>query len=37
MRLAEPHAALECREYPTIEIGRSRVNLGCAIAIYVTD
>ena len=27
-RLAEVHAALECREYATIEIGRSRIILG---------
>ena len=36
-RLAETHAALECREYPTIEIGHSRAILGCVIAIYIED
>jgi flavin reductase (DIM6/NTAB) family NADH-FMN oxidoreductase RutF len=36
-RLAEAHAALECREYTTIEIGRSRIILGRVVAIYVED
>jgi flavin reductase (DIM6/NTAB) family NADH-FMN oxidoreductase RutF len=36
-RLAEAHAALECREYATIEIGRSRIILGRVVAIYVED
>jgi len=36
-RLAEAHAALECREYATMEIGRSRIILGRVVAIYVED
>lgn len=36
-RLAEAHAALECREHSTIEIGRSRIILGRVVAIYVED
>ena len=36
-RLAEAHAALECREYTTIEIGRSRIILGRVVEIYVDD
>jgi flavin reductase (DIM6/NTAB) family NADH-FMN oxidoreductase RutF len=36
-RLAEVHAALECREFTTMEIGRSRIILGQVVAIYVED
>jgi flavin reductase (DIM6/NTAB) family NADH-FMN oxidoreductase RutF len=36
-RLAEAHAALECREYTTLEIGRSRIILGRVVSIYVED
>lgn len=36
-RLLEAHAALECRELQTIEIGRSRIVLGQVVAIYVED
>jgi flavin reductase (DIM6/NTAB) family NADH-FMN oxidoreductase RutF len=36
-RIAEAHAALECREYTTMEIGRSRIILGRVAAIYVED
>jgi flavin reductase (DIM6/NTAB) family NADH-FMN oxidoreductase RutF len=36
-RLAEAHAALECREHTTLEIGRSRIILGRVVAIYVED
>jgi len=36
-RLAEAHAALECREFTTMEIGRSRIILGRVVAIYVED
>jgi flavin reductase (DIM6/NTAB) family NADH-FMN oxidoreductase RutF len=36
-RLAEAHAALECREYTSMEIGRSRIILGRVVAIYVED
>jgi flavin reductase (DIM6/NTAB) family NADH-FMN oxidoreductase RutF len=36
-RLAEAHAALECREYTTLEIGRSRIILGRVVSIYVDD
>ena len=36
-RLAEAHAALECREHTTIEIGRSRIILGRIVNFYVED
>ncbi|HEY1257134.1 MAG TPA: flavin reductase family protein [Terracidiphilus sp.] len=36
-RLAEAHAAMECREYATIEIGHSSIILGRVISIYVED
>lgn len=36
-RLAESHAALECREHTTMEIGRSRIILGRVVAVYVED
>jgi flavin reductase (DIM6/NTAB) family NADH-FMN oxidoreductase RutF len=36
-RLAEAHAALECREYTTLEIGHSRIILGRVVSIYVKD
>ncbi len=36
-RLAEAHAALECRELQTIEIGRSRIILGQVVGMYVDD
>jgi len=36
-RLAEAHAALECREYATIEVGRGRIILGRVVAAYVED
>ena len=36
-RIAEAHAALECREYTTMEIGRSRIILGRVVAVYVED
>jgi flavin reductase (DIM6/NTAB) family NADH-FMN oxidoreductase RutF len=36
-RLAQAHAALECREHTTLEIGRSRIILGRVVAIYVED
>jgi flavin reductase (DIM6/NTAB) family NADH-FMN oxidoreductase RutF len=36
-RIAEAHAALECREHTTLEIGRSRIILGRVVAIYVED
>lgn len=36
-RLAEAHAALECREFTTMEVGRSRIVLGRVVAIYVED
>jgi flavin reductase (DIM6/NTAB) family NADH-FMN oxidoreductase RutF len=36
-RLSEAHAALECREYTTMEIGHSRIILGRVVAIYVED
>jgi flavin reductase (DIM6/NTAB) family NADH-FMN oxidoreductase RutF len=36
-RLAESHAALECREYATVEIGRSRIVLGRVVTVFVED
>jgi flavin reductase (DIM6/NTAB) family NADH-FMN oxidoreductase RutF len=36
-RLAEAHAALECREYTTLEIGNSRIILGLVVNVYVDD
>jgi flavin reductase (DIM6/NTAB) family NADH-FMN oxidoreductase RutF len=36
-RIAEAPAALECREYATIEIGRSRVILGQVVSFHVKD
>ncbi len=36
-RILEAHAALECREHCTIEIGRSRVILGRVVSIYIED
>jgi flavin reductase (DIM6/NTAB) family NADH-FMN oxidoreductase RutF len=36
-RLAQAHAALECIEYTSMEIGRSRIILGRVVNIYVED
>jgi flavin reductase (DIM6/NTAB) family NADH-FMN oxidoreductase RutF len=36
-RIAEAHAALECTEFTTMEIGRSRIILGRVVAMYVED
>jgi flavin reductase (DIM6/NTAB) family NADH-FMN oxidoreductase RutF len=36
-RIAEAHAALECVEFTTMEIGRSRIILGKIVAIYIED
>jgi flavin reductase (DIM6/NTAB) family NADH-FMN oxidoreductase RutF len=36
-RIAQAHAALECREFTTLEIGRSRIILGRVVAVYVED
>ena len=36
-RIADAHAALECREFTSMEIGRSRIILGRVVAIYVED
>jgi flavin reductase (DIM6/NTAB) family NADH-FMN oxidoreductase RutF len=36
-RIAQAHAALECREFTTTEIGRSRIILGRVVAMYVED
>ena len=36
-RIAEAHAALECTEFTTMEIGRSRIVLGRVVAMYVED
>ena len=36
-RIAQAHAALECREFTTMEVGRSRIILGQVVAMYVED
>jgi flavin reductase (DIM6/NTAB) family NADH-FMN oxidoreductase RutF len=36
-RIEQAHAALECREYTTMEIGRSRIILGKVVSIYIED
>lgn len=36
-RLAEAHAALECRQFQTIDLGGSSIILGRVVAIYVED
>ena len=36
-RLAEAHAALECREHSTLEIGNGRIVLGRVMAAFVED
>lgn len=36
-RIAEAHAALECREFTTMEIGRSRIILARVVSMYVED
>ncbi len=36
-RIRQAHAALECREFTTMEIGRSRIILGRVVAMYVED
>ena len=36
-RIAEAHAALECREFTTMEIGRSRIILGRVVSIFIED
>jgi flavin reductase (DIM6/NTAB) family NADH-FMN oxidoreductase RutF len=36
-RIREAHGALECREYMTLEIGRSKIILGEVLAAYVED
>jgi flavin reductase (DIM6/NTAB) family NADH-FMN oxidoreductase RutF len=36
-RIEQAHAALECKEYTTMEIGRSRIILGRVVAIYIED
>jgi flavin reductase (DIM6/NTAB) family NADH-FMN oxidoreductase RutF len=36
-RIAQAHAALECREHSTIEIGNSRIILGRVVAVYIED
>ena len=36
-RLTEAHAALECVEYQTILVGRSRIVLGRVVAFHVED
>jgi flavin reductase (DIM6/NTAB) family NADH-FMN oxidoreductase RutF len=36
-RIAQAHAALECKEFTTMEIGHSRIVLGRVVAMYVED
>lgn len=36
-RIAESHAALECREHTTLAIGRSHIVLARVVGIYVDD
>lgn len=36
-RIKQAHAALECVEHMTIEVGRSRIVLGRVVAMYVED
>jgi len=36
-RIARAPAALECREYTTMEIGRSRIILGQVVGVHVKD
>jgi flavin reductase (DIM6/NTAB) family NADH-FMN oxidoreductase RutF len=36
-RIQQAHAALECREHTTMEIGRSRIILGRVVSIYIDD
>jgi flavin reductase (DIM6/NTAB) family NADH-FMN oxidoreductase RutF len=36
-RIAQAHAALECREFSSTEIGRSRIILGQVVAMYIED
>ena len=36
-RIAEAHAEMECREFTTMEIGRSRIILGRVVGVYVED
>ncbi|MDE3105786.1 MAG: flavin reductase family protein [Acidobacteriota bacterium] len=36
-RIRQAHAALECREHTTLEIGRSRIILGEVVSVYVED
>jgi flavin reductase (DIM6/NTAB) family NADH-FMN oxidoreductase RutF len=36
-RIAQAHAALECREHTTMEIGHSRIILGRIVGVYIED
>jgi len=36
-RIRQAHAALECIEHTTLEIGRSRIILGRVVAMYIED
>ena len=36
-RIARAHAALECKEFQTIEIGRSRIVMGRVVGFYIED
>jgi flavin reductase (DIM6/NTAB) family NADH-FMN oxidoreductase RutF len=36
-RIAEAHAAMECREFTSMEIGNSRIILGRVVSVYIED
>ena len=36
-RIAQAHAAMECKEFQTIEVGRSRIILANVVAFFVED
>ncbi|RXH55559.1 flavin reductase family protein [Granulicella sibirica] len=36
-RIAQAHAALECREFTTLAVGRSHIILGQVVAMYIED
>lgn len=36
-RIAQAHAALECREFTTLEVGHAHIVLGKVVAVFVED
>jgi flavin reductase (DIM6/NTAB) family NADH-FMN oxidoreductase RutF len=36
-RIAEAHAAMECREFTTLEVGNSRIILGRVVSVFIED